>query len=162
MLNWWLPFSFSCWRTIVITREKTQKKCIPSKLENPSKRGHVIPFSTLAKAALKVGRNVISTECHKPWLLYSRTKFKDGELRSFKHVLNDFQFLCGSVFQEIMVDKNKPDETVFKYLPVKISPAKVPLNCRITLAKHISKYAFNVEKQVSWLLIRRLPTMWTF
>ena len=40
-----------------------------------------------------------------------------------------------------------------KYLPVKISPAKVSLNCRITLAKHLSLYAFNVEKQVSWLLI---------
>ena len=33
-----------------------------------------------------------------------------------------------------------------KYLPVKISPGKVPLNCHITLAKHLSKYAFNVEK----------------
>ena len=35
-----------------------------------------------------------------------------------------------------------------KYLPVKISPVKVPLNCCITLAKHLSKYAFNVEKQL--------------
>ena len=45
-------------------------------------------------------------------MLYSKTKLKDGELRSFKHVLNDFKFACGSVFQEIMVDKNEPDETV--------------------------------------------------
>ena len=36
-----------------------------------------------------------------------------------------------------------------KYLPVKKVPAKVPLNCRITLAKHLSKYAFSVEKQIS-------------
>ena len=40
------------------------------------------------------------------------TKLKDGELRSFKCVLNDSQFVCGPVFQEIMVDKNNPDETV--------------------------------------------------
>ena len=44
--------------------------------------------------------------------MYSRIKIKDGELRSFKCVLNDFQFLCGSVFQEIMVEKNSPGETV--------------------------------------------------
>ena len=43
-----------------------------------------------------------------------------------------------------------------KYLPMKISPAKVSLNCRIALAKHLSKYEFNVEKQVSWLLIRSI------
>ena len=54
----------------------------------------------------------IAWSYHKPRLLYSRTKLKDGELRSFKHVLNDFQFVCGSVFQEIMLDKNNPDEPV--------------------------------------------------
>ena len=36
-----------------------------------------------------------------------------------------------------------------KYLPMKISPAKVPLNCYITFAKYLGKYAFNMEKQVS-------------
>ena len=83
-------------------------------------------------------------------MLYSGTKLKDGELRSFKHVLNDFQFVCGSVFQEIMVDKTEPDKLFYqKYLPMKISPAKVPLNCHIPLAKYLSKYAFNMEKQVS-------------
>ena len=99
---------------------------------------------------LNVGRIVTCTECYKPRLLYSRAKLKDGELRPLKHVLNDFQFVCGSVFQEIMVDKNKPVQLFYqKYLPMKISPAKVSLNCHITLAKHLSKYAFNVEKQVS-------------
>ena len=54
----------------------------------------------------------IAWSYHKPRLLYSRTKLKDGELRSFKCMLNDFQFVCGSVFQEIMLDKNNPDEPV--------------------------------------------------
>ena len=27
-------------------------------------------------------------------------------------MLNDFQFVCGPALQEIMVDKNNPDETV--------------------------------------------------
>ena len=66
----------------------------------------------MAQTALNAGRIVTSTECHKPGLQYSRIKCKDGELRSFKHVLNDFQFVCGSVFPGIMVDKNNPDETV--------------------------------------------------
>ena len=55
--------------------------------------------------ALNVGKKFTCTECHK-------SKLKDGELRSFKCVLNDSQFVCGPVFQEIMVDKNNPDETV--------------------------------------------------
>ena len=79
--------------------EDPEEKFIPSKLENPSKRGHGIPFSPSAQTALNVGRIVTCTECHKPRLLYSRTKLKDGELRSFKRVLNDFQFVCGSIFQ---------------------------------------------------------------
>ena len=92
--------------------EHPEEKFIPSKLKSPSKRGDGIPFSPLAQTALNVGRIVTCTECHKPRLLYPRTKLKDGELRSLKRVLNDFQFVCGSVFQEIMLDKNKPDETV--------------------------------------------------
>ena len=92
--------------------EDPEEKFIPSKLENPSKNGRGIPFSPSTQTALIVGRTVTCTECHKPRLLYSRTKLKDGELRSFKRVLNSFQFVCGSVFQEIMVDINNPDETV--------------------------------------------------
>ena len=91
--------------------EDPEEKFIP-KLENPSKGGHGIPLSPSTQTALKVGRIVTCTECHKPRLLYSRAKLKDGELRSFKRVLNDFQFVCGSALQEIMVDKNNPDETV--------------------------------------------------
>ena len=45
-------------------------------------------------------------------MLYSRSKLKDGELRSFKRVLNDFQFDGCLVFQETIVYKNNPDETV--------------------------------------------------
>ena len=65
--------------------------------------------------ALNVGKKSTCTECHKSKLKDGdkmETKLKDGELRSFKCVLNDSQFVCGPVFQEIMVDKNNPDETV--------------------------------------------------
>ena len=58
--------------------EDPEEKFIPSKLENPSKRGHGIPFSPSAQTALNVGRIVTCTECHKPRLLYSRTKLRNG------------------------------------------------------------------------------------
>ena len=108
--------------------EDPEEKFIPSKLENPSKRGHGIPFSPSAQTALNVGRIVTCTECHKPRLLYSRTKLKDGELRSFKRMLNGFQFVCGSVFQEIMFDKNNPDKTVLsKVFTHENIPCKSPI-----------------------------------
>ena len=89
--------------------EDLEEKFIPSKLGNSSKWGHGIPFSPSAQTALNDGRIVTCTECHKLRLLYSRAKLKYGEMRSFKRVLNEFQFVYGSVFQEIMVDKNNPD-----------------------------------------------------
>ena len=101
--------------TSIIIREKTQKKnssLLSWKSFQKGSRYHGISFSPSAQTALKVARIATCTECHKPRLLYSRAKLKDRELRSFKRVLNDFQFACGSVFQEIMVDKNNPDETV--------------------------------------------------
>ena len=65
-------------------------------------------------------------------------------------MLNDFQFVSGSVFQDIMVDKNNPDEAVLsKVFARENISCKFPLNCPITLAKHLSKYAFNVVMQVS-------------
>ena len=75
------------------------------------KQSNRITQSTLFFVVFAINE-AIAWNYHKPRLLYSRTKLKDGELRSFKHVLNDFQFVCGSVFQEIMLDKNNPDEPV--------------------------------------------------
>ena len=66
--------------------EGPEEKFIPSKLENPSKRGHGIPFSPSAQMALNVGRKFTCTECHKSKLKdrdKMETKHKDGELRSF-------------------------------------------------------------------------------
>ena len=61
-----------------------------------------------------------------------------------------FNLLVAQCFKKSCLTKITQMKLFYqKYLPVKISPAKVSLNCRITLAKHLSKYAFNVEKQVS-------------
>ena len=82
-------------------------------------------------------------------MLYSRTKLKDGELGSFKRVLNDFQFVCGSVLQEIMVDKNNPDETVLsKVFALENISCKSPIELLYYSCKAF-KYAFDVEKLLS-------------
>ena len=131
MLNRCLAFSFSCRGKEKVESfgdpiphnddkcnehyqqgEDPQEKFIPSKLENPLKKAHSIPFSLSAKIALKVGRIVTCTECHKRRFFCSRTKLKQKELGSFKRVLSDFPFSWGSVFEEITIDKNNPDETV--------------------------------------------------
>ena len=44
-------------------REDPEEKLIPSKLENPSKRGHGIPFSPSAQMALNVGR-IVTFDCY--------------------------------------------------------------------------------------------------
>ena len=46
--------------------EDPEEKFIPSKLENPSKRGDGIPFSPSMQTALKLGRIITCTEFHKP------------------------------------------------------------------------------------------------
>ena len=131
MLNRCLAFSFSCRGKEKVESfgdpiphndekcnehyqqgEDPQEKFIPSKLENPLKKAHSIPFSLSAETALKVERIVTCTECHKRRFFCSRTKLKQKELGSFKRVLSDFPFSWGSVFEEITIDKNNPDETV--------------------------------------------------
>ena len=74
-------------------------------------------------------------------MLHSRTKLKDGELKSFKRVLNDFQFVCGSVFQEIMVDKNNPDETLLSKVF-----ARENISCKSSI--ELPHYSCKAFKQV--------------
>ena len=141
--------------TSIITREKTQKKnsfplswkILPKgftvSLSHHRRKRH----STLEELLL-----VQSVTNHDCCIL-------EQSLRSWDHlsVLNDFQFVSGSVFQDIMVDKNNPDEAVLsKVFARENISCKFPLNCPITLAKYLSKYAFNVVMQVSWLLTRSI------
>ena len=130
--------------------EDPEEKFSPSKLENLSKRGHGIPFSPSAQTELNVGKIVTCRECHKPRLLYSIAKLKDGERDHLNACVMIFNLLVAQCFKKLWLTKITQMKLFYqKFLPVKISPAKVSLNCRITLAKHLSLYAFNVEKQVS-------------
>ena len=50
--------------------EDPDEKFIPSKLEDPSKRNHGMPFMPTAQTALNVGTVIKCTECRKPRLIY--------------------------------------------------------------------------------------------
>ena len=62
-------------------------------------------------------------------------------MRSCKCVLKDFQFVCGLVFQEIMTDKNNPDETVLSKVF-----ARENISCKIPI--ELPYYSCNAFKQV--------------
>ena len=92
---------------------------MPSKLENPAKRGHGIPFSPSAQTALNVRKTVICTECRRPWLVYAKAKFKDTELRALKRALNSYNYVGGSMFQEIVSDQGNSDGSILTKVFIK-------------------------------------------
>ena len=73
-----------------------------------------MPFPPTAQTALNVGLTSACTECRKARLLYSKRKLNEKEIRSFKRCMNGFSYVCGSSFQEIVVNSNNPDENVFQ------------------------------------------------
>ena len=83
---------------------------MPSKLENPAKQGHGIPFSSSAQPALNVGKTVICTKCRRPQLVYTKAKLKNTELRTLKQALDSYNYVCGFMFQEIVSDQRNSDD----------------------------------------------------
>ena len=62
--------------------------------------------------ALNVGKTVICTECRRPWLVYTEAKLKDTELRALKRALNSYNYVGGSMFQEIVADQGNFDDSI--------------------------------------------------
>ena len=81
-----------------------EERYMPSKLENPVKRKHGLPFSPTAQTALNFGMTMNYTECRKLRLIYSKSKLKPKEVNELKRSFNGFQYVCGSSFQEISID----------------------------------------------------------
>ena len=81
------------------------EKYIPSKSLNVEKQSHNIPISVSAQTAMNVGMTLICKECMKPWLLYAKQKLKVNELQSFKCIVNDILYICGTPLKEI--DENE-------------------------------------------------------
>ena len=64
--------------------EDPDEKYMPSKLENPAKRKHGLPFPPTAQTALNVGITISCTECQKPRLIYSELKLKPSHIKALK------------------------------------------------------------------------------
>ena len=84
--------------------EDPDEKYMPSKLENPAKRKHRLPFPLTAQTALNIGIMISRTECWKSRLIYSKSKLKPNYIKALKRSLNCFCYICGSSFQEVTLD----------------------------------------------------------
>ena len=87
-----------------ITRYKPgsdpEEKYLPSKLENPEKRSHNIPFSPSGQTAKNVGITIFCEECKRPRLMHSQRRLKPTEVVALKRLITKFSYVCGSVLSE--------------------------------------------------------------
>ena len=76
------------------------EKHLPSKIDDPSKRDHHVPFTPSAQTAKNVGFFVRCEECDKPRLIFAKNKLKERELNLLKRMLNEIVYTCGATFSE--------------------------------------------------------------
>ena len=54
--------------------------------------------------------------CLKPRVVYIKRKLSDAQKRSMKHMLNNFQYICGAVFHDLPIDDKNKDLYVSEML----------------------------------------------
>ena len=81
------------------------ERYLPSKIDDPSKRDHKIPFTASAQTAKNVGILVRCDECNKPRLAFSKHKLKERESNCLKPMLNEVVYTCSSTFSEYNSEK---------------------------------------------------------
>ena len=77
-----------------------EENYLPSKLEDPEKRPHNVPFSPSAQTAKNVGFLITCEECKKPRLLHAQKKLQPGDVQALKRSMSKFSYVCGSVLSE--------------------------------------------------------------
>ena len=77
-----------------------EEKYLPSKLEDPSKRPHNIPFTVTAHTADNVGIAVRCAYCKKTRLIYSQRKLSLDEQNKLKRLLSNVEYFCGASLSE--------------------------------------------------------------
>ena len=92
------------------------EKFLPSKLENPGKRTHGILFTPIARTAINAGKIVKCINCLKLRVVYAKKKLSDAHNSSMKRMLNDFQYVCGTVFHDLPNDDKNKDSLVLEKL----------------------------------------------
>ena len=86
-----------------------KEQYMPSKLEDPSKPNHDMLFPRTAQTASSVGVLISCLQCHKPCLLYSKHKLSGNEITSLKRLLNNFMYVCRTIFQDVPLNDGCPD-----------------------------------------------------
>ena len=81
-----------------------EEKYLPSKIQDVSKQPHKIPFPPTAQTAKNVGSVVKCAESIKPRLMFAQKSSKENEKKSLKRALNGMGFICGTSFQEFVMD----------------------------------------------------------
>lgn len=74
-----------------------------------------MPFQTSAKTVLNIGISLCCVSCI--WLrsMYLiKWKASGAELRRLKRLLKNFQYICGTALQEMIVTENSPESKVLK------------------------------------------------
>ena len=114
------------------------EKHLSSKIEDPPKKDHKIPFTLSTQTEKNVGFLVRCEECNKPYLLFAKRKLKDQELTSLKRILNELVYSCGSSFAEY--DAEKEDSIMNKVF------VKENLSCNQII--ELSYYSCEIFKAV--------------
>ena len=55
---------------------------------------------------------LICAECWRPLPVYAKAKLKDTKLRAFNRALNSYDYVCGSMFQEIVSEQRDSDDSI--------------------------------------------------
>ena len=84
-------------------------KFLLSKLENSGKCTLGIPFTPTSKTAINIGKIVECIHCFKPCVVYAKEKLSDARKRLMKSMLNYFQYVCGTVFHDLLIDEKNKD-----------------------------------------------------
>ena len=71
-----------------------------------------MPFMPTAQAALSVGKLIKCSQCWEPHLIHAKKKLSPQNLLSLKRVLNDSQYVCGTILQDVPKNDRNPDSQI--------------------------------------------------
>ena len=65
---------------------------------------------------MKIGEILKCIHCLHPHIVYTKKKLSDAHKRSMKCMLNDFQYVCGTVFHNLHIDDKSKDSYILEML----------------------------------------------
>ena len=102
--------------THYVHTSEPKEQYMPSKSEDPSKQNHDMPFPLTAQTPSHVGVLITCLQCHKFHLIYSKHNLSGNQITSLKRLLNNFRYVCGTIFHDIPLDDPHPDTRVAEHV----------------------------------------------